>query len=165
VQAGAGPAARLELLPQRWIDDHGAPIALTGLRGHRIVLTMAYANCHQICPMTMQRLKALQHGFDARGEQVEVVVVGFDPERDDAAAWHRYRIQHRLTRPNWHFLSGSVDDTVRIAKQLGIELWKYDEHVMHDSRVLLFASDGTYSAELTDDASAIPTVTPSQNHP
>ena len=146
--AGLAGGVRLAVLPQSWRDDTGRSISLTGLSGQRVVLTMAYANCHRICPMTIEGLRRLQAALDAKGEHAEFVIVGYDPENEDPATWRHYRSSHHLERSNWHFVTGSVTDTARLARQLHFELWKYDEHVMHDSRVLLFDSQGLLTREL-----------------
>lgn len=149
-EAAAAPAGsiRLEQLPQSWHDELGHAVALTGLGPHRVVLTMAYARCHRICPNTLNELARLQRVLDDRGEYADFVIVGYDPEAEDAATWRAYRARHRLDRANWHFLSGSRNDTETFARQLGFELWKYDEHVMHDSRVLIFDAQGLLVAAL-----------------
>lgn len=144
-------STRLAQLPQGWRDDRGESFELTGLVGHRVILTMAYASCHQICPQTIDGLRRLQKKLDARGESADIVVVGYDPENEDPATWHQYRASHHLARANWHFLSGSRDGTERLARQLGFEFWKYDEHVMHDSRVLIFDSQGRLASVLGPD--------------
>ena len=79
--AAAGPegGARLQVLPQAWTDDSGRHVALADFTGQPVVLTMAYASCHRICPMTIEQLKRLQSSFDARGEAATFVVVGYDP--------------------------------------------------------------------------------------
>ena len=150
--SGLAGGVRLELLPQQWQDDSGKPITLTGLAGERVVLTMAYANCHRICPMTIDSLKRLQKAMDERGERAQFVIVGYDPDNEDAATWRQYRLSHHLARTNWHFLTGTPADTAQLAHQLHFELWKYDEHVMHDSRVLLFDVDGVLAHELTPES-------------
>ena len=149
VSAASLPGStRLALLPQAWTDDSGKPLALTSLTGETVVLTMAYANCHRVCPMTIDQLKRLQASFDAAGRKAEFVIVGYDPENENAATWRDYRKSHRLNRSNWHFITGSLEDTTRLARALNFELWKYDEHVMHDSHVLLFDPDGVLAHEL-----------------
>jgi protein SCO1 len=130
-------------LPRTWLDDRGQPFDLRTLQGHAIVLTMAYATCHRVCPMTMRRLQQLQRDFDRRGTSAEFLVIGYDPDRDDAAAWHQYRETRHLTRSNWHFLIGPRAAVEQAARQLGFEFWKYDEHVMHDTRILFFDEHGT----------------------
>ena len=152
--AAAGPegGARLQVLPQAWTDDSGRPVALADFTGQPVVLTMAYASCHRICPMTIGQLKQLQSSFDARGETVTFVVVGYDPANEDAATWRQYRETHHLGRANWHFVTGTPAETARLASQLHFELWKYDEHVMHDSRVLFFDSNGLLVREFGPDS-------------
>jgi protein SCO1/2 len=139
-------------LPQSWRDDNGKPLSLADLSGQRVVLTMAYANCHRVCPMTIAGLKRLQTAFDDKGAHAEFIVVGYDPQNENPATWRQYRRSHHLDRSNWHFITGTVADTAQLARQLHFELWKYDEHVMHDSRVLLFDVHGLLARELGPEA-------------
>jgi protein SCO1/2 len=136
-------ATGLAGLPAAWLDDRGQPFDLRTLQGHAVVLTMAYATCHRVCPMTMRRLQQIQRDFDRRGTSAEFLVIGYDPDRDDAAAWRQYRETRHLTRSNWHFLIGTRAAVEQTARQLGFEFWKYDEHVMHDTRILYFDERGT----------------------
>jgi cytochrome oxidase Cu insertion factor (SCO1/SenC/PrrC family) len=138
---------RLAILPQTWLDDSGKALSLADFVGQRVVLTMAYANCHRVCPMTIEQLKHLQGALDAKGESAAFIVVGYDPASEDPASWRQYRRSHHLVRANWHFLTGSVADTERLARCLHFELWKYDEHVIHDSRVLIFDTHGLLARE------------------
>ncbi|HXO15543.1 MAG TPA: SCO family protein, partial [Steroidobacteraceae bacterium] len=119
-------ATGLAELPPVWLDDRGQPFDLRTLQGHPVVLTMAYATCHRVCPMTMRRLQQMQRDFDRRGTTAEFLVIGYDPDRDDAAAWHQYRETRHLTRSNWHFLIGPRAAVEQTARQLGFEFWKYD---------------------------------------
>ena len=139
---GVPGAVRLADLPQHWRDDDGRDLPLEGLAGQRVILTMAYASCHRICPMTIDALKAVQRALDARGEHAAIVVVGYDPANDDPGVWHQYRASRHLNRANWHFVTGTADDTEKLARALGFDFWKYDEHVMHGARVLVFDGRG-----------------------
>ena len=155
----AQPArAQLSLgqLPQAWRDDSGQEFPLGGLLGHRVVLTMAYASCHRICPLTLRHLQDLQVELDRRREQAEFLVIGYDPANERPAVWKAYRQEHGLTRGNWHFLTGSPADTLLLARKLNFEDWKYDEHVMHDSRAVLFDTQGVQRAVLGPDDSNWP---------
>lgn len=146
--AAAGLGPRLVDLPQQWTDDRGVLVALDKLHGRRVVLTMAYANCHKICPATIRHLQRLERALSARGDSAEFVVIGYDPANESPADWRRYRERTGLSGAHWHFLSGSRDDTARVARQLGFSFWKYDDHVMHDARVVVFNDEGTLSAAL-----------------
>jgi protein SCO1/2 len=144
---------RLGDLPASWRDDLGRPFDLRSMQGRAVVLTMAYATCHRVCPVTIHGLEQLQQDLDQRGLRAEFVVVGYDPEADDPAAWHQYRRTRHLTRDNWHFLVGTPADVQHIARQLGFEFWKMDEHVIHDSRVVRFDEHGALIA--TDAAAGL----------
>ena len=147
--AGAmGGSVSLGELPQGWHDDRARDLPLAGLHGHRVVLTMAYASCHRLCPATMEEFKRMQRVADARGEIVDFVIVGYDPKNDSPAVWHQYRLTRGLSRENWHFLSGSETDTLQLARQLGFPFWTYDEHVMHESRAVIFDAGGVQRAVL-----------------
>jgi protein SCO1/2 len=137
---GVGPL--LDRLPPSWREDRGKTLRLPELLGARIFVTMAYTNCHRICPMTMTHLEQLQRELDARGTSAEFLIVSYDPSNDDPAAWRRYRISHHQFRENWHFLTGTPADTERLARLLGFEFWHYDEHVMHDYRIVALGGDG-----------------------
>jgi protein SCO1/2 len=143
--------AVLESLPQVWRDDTDHSFDLNALRGRPVVLTMAYATCHRVCPMTMQRLQRLQESFAARQIDAEFVIVGYDPENDDAAAWHRYRRNRHLTRSNWHFLVGSSQQVRRFASVLAFDFWKADDHVMHDQRILYLDPHGVLQLDPNPD--------------
>jgi protein SCO1 len=138
-----GVAPLLERLPPSWRDDRGKTLRLPELRGARIFVTMAYTSCHRVCPMTMTRLEQVQSELDARGSSAEFLIVSYDPRNDDSAAWRRYRVNHHLFRENWHFLTGTPADTERLARLLGFEFWHYDEHVVHDYRIVALRDDGT----------------------
>jgi cytochrome oxidase Cu insertion factor (SCO1/SenC/PrrC family) len=146
--ANAG-SALFDSLPHDWIDDQGHPFDLHALRDRPTFVTMAYATCHRICPGTMLRFQSWQKQFDARGVQVEFVIVGYDPESDDAHAWHHYRESRHLTAGNWHFLVGTPQTVRQFAKSLGFEFWKVDEHVMHEDRVVLLDPQGPVAVNPT----------------
>ncbi|HYL03421.1 MAG TPA: SCO family protein [Steroidobacteraceae bacterium] len=152
-QVPAVAAVRLADLPPSWRDDRGQPFDLRSLQGRAVLLTMAYATCHRVCPATISHLQQLQHDFDRRGLRAEFLVVGYDPDADDPAAWYQYRRTRHLTRDNWHFLTGTRDEVAQIARQLGFEFWKMDEHVIHDSRIVYFDEHGALVA--TDAAAGL----------
>ena len=146
--AAAAAAVGLTQLPQRWTEDDGRALALASLAGRRVVMTMAYAGCRVTCPQTIQQFERMQGRLDARGEHADFLIIGYDPENERPADWRAYRASRHLDRPNWHFVSGSRDDTERLARQLGFEFWKYDEHVMHGMRALVFDAHGQVEREL-----------------
>jgi protein SCO1 len=96
----------------------------------------------------MNQLQHVQQLLDQHGEQASIVIVGLDPENDDPASWRHYRVNRKLDRGNWYFLTGTLPQVRQLAHQLGFEFWTYDTHVMHDSRIVVFDSRGLLSANV-----------------
>ena len=138
--------ARLDQLPQHWLDEQAQALSLRDLIGHRVILSMAYTRCHRTCPTTISELLRLQTLLDARGEQASFVIIGYDSEDDNPASWRQYRANRHLERSNWHFLTGTHAAVRQLARQLGFNFWIYDSHVLHDPRVVVFDANGLLSA-------------------
>ena len=126
-----------------WLDDSGKTVSLSRWQGRYTVLTMSTGACRQICSTTLRRMEELQAVADRRHLRLEFLVVGLDPRNDTPKAWREYRAHSKLVRENWHFVSGDDDHTRSIAGMLGISYWFYDEHVLHDFKIVLVAPDGT----------------------
>jgi len=135
-------------LSLQFVDDHGAARALAEWRGKPLVIAMAYGACRSICSSTLRTLEEVQAAADRRSEALAFVVVGIDPAEDTPHDWALYRKARRLTRDNWTFLSGSPEATRRLAQFLGVRFWRYDEHVMHDFKLLRLNADGVVAASL-----------------
>lgn len=125
-----------------WVDDLDRPYALASLRGSYAVVNMGYGACRRVCSASLRVLEQLQVLADARQLALQFVVVGLDSSQDRPADWAIYRTERKLTRDNWHFLSGDSASTARMAGWLGVRYWHYDEHVMHDFRIVLVSPDG-----------------------
>ena len=145
--ARAEPASVYQL-PLGFVDDQGRHRELAEWRGRAVILTMAYGACRSICSTTLRTLEELQAAADAKGVALEFIVVSIDPAEDTPEAWADYRRARRLTRANWTFLSGGAAATRALARFLGIRVWRYDEHVMHDFKVLRLDADGAIGPSL-----------------
>jgi cytochrome oxidase Cu insertion factor (SCO1/SenC/PrrC family) len=138
----------LDLLPPTWTDDGGRRLSLPDLRGSTVIITMAYTNCRRTCSTTMLRLQEIQRVLDAKGKSAEFVIVSYDPDNDDAAAWTQFRKNRNLTRPNWHFLTGTKPDTRRTAGLLGLDFWSYDSHILHDFNIVVLNEQGALDRQI-----------------
>lgn len=129
-------------LSAQWVDEDGISGSLGRWKGHRLLLTMAYSQCREICVYTLQRVAELQQSAERNGQPIEVAVVSYDPRVDSPATWTIYRRHHHFTRGDWHFLTGDLQATQKFAKDLQFPFWLYDEHVVHDFQILLVGPDG-----------------------
>jgi len=143
--ASAQLLARFGAVP--WVDADGATRTLDAYKGRPIVITMAYTSCRKTCSSSMLVLRRMQEILARRGHDVSFIVVSYDPSHDSPAEWHRYREARRLP-PSWHFLSGAEADTRQLADFLELKYWVYDEHVMHDFRIVIFDADGNRKRDI-----------------
>jgi protein SCO1/2 len=60
----------------------GSPFALSDLRGKVVLLFFGYTNCPDICPTSLADMKSVKQRLGDKAEDVAVVFVSVDPERD-----------------------------------------------------------------------------------
>ena len=114
---GAERFPNVELLNQdgktlRFYDDL--------IRGnHTVVINFIYAQCGDVCPMTMGNLSRVQALLGQRlGREVRVASITIDPVRDSPAVLKGYARQFDA-RPGWQFLTGWPSDIEQIRLKLG----------------------------------------------
>ena len=110
---------------------------------------MAYSTCRQVCSYTLHRLEELQESADRAGTPIDVVVISYDPNVDGPGSWSIYRHHHHLSRTNWQFLTGSNASTEALASALKFPHWLYDDHIVHDFRILQIGADGRIARTLS----------------
>lgn len=66
------------------VDHHGQVRSLTDFRGKAIVVFFGYTACPDICPTMLARLAEVMKGLGADAQNVQVLFVTVDPERDSA---------------------------------------------------------------------------------
>jgi cytochrome oxidase Cu insertion factor (SCO1/SenC/PrrC family) len=130
-----------------WVDADGATHTLDDYRGRPVVITMSYTACRKTCSSSMLVLREMQSILARRGRDAAFVVVSYDPSHDSPAEWRRYREARKLPA-SWHFLSGTELDTRRLADFLELKYWVYDEHVMHDFRIVVFDENGNRRSDI-----------------
>jgi len=148
-EAATSQAASIYSQPTVWTDDNGQQVQLSHWNGTPVIIAMAYTECTRICNATLHRLEEAQTLADQTNTKVDFIVVSFDPSLDNPASWTYYRKQHNLVgRANWHFLTASAAATKRLARQLGIEYWLDEDHVMHDLKISYINPDGSVKTYL-----------------
>jgi protein SCO1/2 len=139
--AAAADAGPLDL-DDVWLDDAGRQVKLSRWRGRPVIMSMEYSNCRFICSISQRKLQEIQVEADRRKLDLDFVVISLDPKNDTPDTWRQYRQARDLPHPNWHFLTGSRAATDRAVNALGVKWWYYDEHIMHDIKILRLAPDG-----------------------
>jgi protein SCO1 len=89
------------------LDREGRPVRLASYRGKPLLVSFIYTGCFEVCPTTTRSLeeavRALQGRFGTN--QFNVVSIGFNQPADSPEAMKAFAAQHRISQPNWNFLS------------------------------------------------------------
>lgn len=141
--------------PPRMAPDFSLPssrdnqFTLSEQRGKILVLGFGFSNCPNICPMTLANLAQTYKKLGALADQVQVVYMTVDPERDTPA-----RLRYYLANFNSHFVgvTGSADELAALRQSYGVIAKKevnknggtYEVH--HSSYIYLIDRDGLLRA-------------------
>lgn len=70
--------------------SNGSELKLRSYRGKVVVLAFGFTSCPDVCPITLATLAQARKKLGAEGDEVQVVYITVDPERDDAARMRAY---------------------------------------------------------------------------
>lgn len=99
------------------LEAADGPVSISEFRGKAVALFFGYTSCPDVCPTTLLRLR---NALDALGEQredVQVVFVSVDPERDTPERASRYA---QAVDPAFVGVSGTPEAIADVAGKYGI---------------------------------------------
>jgi protein SCO1/2 len=120
-------------------------VSLTDFKSKVVLLFFGYTSCPDVCPTTLQKLRDVVKTLGNTSQNVQVLMVSVDPEKDTAK-----RINGYLSMFDTSFvgLTGVLKDITTTASQYGVFFEKrtYNEKggylVDHTATVLLIDPDG-----------------------
>jgi protein SCO1 len=95
----------------------GAATGPQDFRGRLVVLFFGFTHCPDVCPLTMQRLGAAMQELGDRADQVQVILVSVDPERDPPDAIDAYA---KRFHPGFLGVSGTEEEVRAVASAYGM---------------------------------------------
>jgi protein SCO1/2 len=97
------------------IDQNGERVAIRDLftTDKPILLNFIFTTCTAICPVMSATFEQVQQGLDGDRDKVRMVSVSIDPEQDSPAALAGYAKRFDAG-PQWVFLTGSLEDSIRV---------------------------------------------------
>jgi protein SCO1/2 len=96
---------------------NGSNFRLSEMRGKVVALFFGYTSCPDVCPTTMAELKLALEQLGNQADQVQVLYITVDPQRDTPARVQEY-VNH--FHPDFIGLSGSEADLAKIWNQYGV---------------------------------------------
>src|SRR5690606_24895577 len=115
-------ADSIYLLGGTYEDQNGKPFRLEELQGKPVLISMFYATCPHACPMLITDLKRVERALPEHlRDQVQVVLVTFDPDRDSAEKLKALLEAHQVDAKRWRMLRTDPARVQELAAVLGIK--------------------------------------------
>ena len=95
----------------------GAKLQLRDYRGKVVLLAFGFTSCPDVCPTTLAVLARARSQLGRDGNEVKVVYVTLDPERDDAKRMTKYLAAFD---PTFIGGTGTADKLAAVRKEYGI---------------------------------------------
>lgn len=106
----------------RLVDHHGQTRTLADFRGKVVLMFFGYLHCPDVCPTTLADVVLALRSFrKEEAEQVQVLFVSVDPERDTQELLAQYV---PAFDPAFLGLRGDVDATAQVARSFGVSYTK-----------------------------------------
>ena len=130
-----------------FINEYGDAVSLADLKGRWSLLFFGYTYCPDICPMTLMHMNRLMKRLsEAEREQLNVVLVSVDPERDKPEQLGQYM---DYFNPEFKALTGNPDNMKKLAAQLNAFYARVDREdggylMDHSANIVLLDSELNY---------------------
>lgn len=107
----------------RLIDQRGAPVTLSGLRGKVVLVTFLDPVCNVDCPIIAQEFKQADRLLGSGAQRVELVAIDANPLYRSPSVLRAFDHQEQLEGlPNWLYLTGPTAALRRVWNTFGIEV-------------------------------------------
>jgi len=131
------------------IDQYGEEVDFPdSYRGKIMLVGYVYTHCPDICPLITYNMRDIQDEFKGH-EEVMMVSISFDPDRDSPEILYDYANNYRLDQSTWRLLTGDRNEIDRALEDLEIRTLKTPTRFTDDGRPQYFI-DHTDKVTLID---------------
>jgi protein SCO1/2 len=136
-------------------DPDGRRVRLAGFRGRAVLLTFLYVHCPDVCPLTVERVRAGLAQLKTRAGRAQLVVVSVDPRGDTPAAVRAFVRAHHMSG-RMTYLLGTRSELARVWKSYGVAVAGAPEEreVAHSSLVVGIDASGRRRVQFAHDFTA-----------
>jgi protein SCO1/2 len=129
-------------LPFALRDQNGRLTRLTDQRGRLVLIAFLYTECRDVCPLIAGGLNRSVQALGDRANDVRILAVSVDPQRDTPAAVRRYVRTHHLG-PQFHWLIGTKAQLARVWQDYNILVERRTlDQIAHAAPVYLLDRNG-----------------------
>jgi protein SCO1/2 len=144
------PSSRLrpgDALPSfQLVNQSGAPLTDTDLRGQRTIVTFIYTRCPlpEFCPRIVSRYMELQKTITSSGPlaDVHLLAVSLDPEYDTPPVLEAYGRSLGANFDRWTFATGSTAEVTALTRAFAVHVEQSGVLPDHTLATALFDTEG-----------------------
>lgn len=134
------PANSIYQLSVPFTDQLGRTSKLEDWRGKPVMISMFYSSCQFVCPRIVEALKRTEEGLAIK---VPVLMVSFDPVRDDTAALKAMADERHIDAKRWTLARTDARNVRKLAAMLGIQYRELPSgEFNHSSVITLLDAEG-----------------------
>lgn len=143
----------------KFINQDSVEVKLDSIIQNKITLIgYIYTHCPDICPMTTHNLYLTEQKLKADGiNNVQFVLISFDPERDTPSVLKDFARVRDLDLNTWDLLTGENNSVKRFNSMMGVKAIHADStyteegllnyYIIHTDRINLIDQKGRVRAE------------------
>ena len=137
------PASSVYQLSVPLTDQRGNTSTLADWRGKPVMITMFYSSCQFVCPRIVEALKRTEENLDPQRVPVPVLMVTFDPVRDNVATLKAMAEERRIDSKWWTLARTDAHNVRKLAAMLGIQYRELSSgEFNHSSVIILLDAEG-----------------------
>jgi protein SCO1/2 len=99
------------------VDHNGKPRTLADFKGKVVMVFFGYTQCPDVCPTTMAEMASVMKDLGPQADQVQVLFITLDPERDTPELLKAYVPQFDK---RFLGLYGTLEQTAQTAKEFKV---------------------------------------------
>ena len=131
-------------------DQLGRTSKLEDWRGKPVMISMFYGSCQFVCPRIVEALQRTEESLGAQGAQLPVLMVTFDPARDDTAALKAVAEERHIDSKLWTLARTDARNVRKLAAMLGIQYRELPSgEFNHSSVIILLDAEGRIAGRTT----------------
>ena len=134
------PANSIYQLSVPVTDQLGRTSKLEDWRGKPVMISMFYSSCQFVCPRIVDALKRTEESLATK---VPILMVSFDPARDDTAALKAMAEERHIDPKLWTLARTDARNVRKLAATLGIQYRELPSgEFNHASVIILLDAEG-----------------------
>ncbi|MBC3868878.1 SCO family protein [Undibacterium oligocarboniphilum] len=125
-------------------NQNNESFTLADKRGKPVLVSMFYNSCEFVCPMLIESMRLVEKDLTpAERDNLSMMLITFDPARDDTAALQSVASKHELNPKYWTIARTDPASVRKIAAALGIQYRLLEDgEFNHTTTIILLDGNG-----------------------